>query len=99
MTIHIYESLTAPSKRRFIAQFELLPENQYLVIHGPTAAIASAKAELHLQYRALPANERKEFDLKGQLDALNGGEVLAVEDPEEELAADEQVLDDEDDLL
>lgn len=81
MTVHIYESTTAPAKRRFIAQFELQKDNLYLVIHGPTAEIATAKANLHLQYRALPPNERKEFDLKGQLAALNGGEIEVAETP------------------
>lgn len=91
-------------KRRYLAQFELLPENAYLVIHGPTAGIAEAKARLHLQYRALPPAERKGFDLKGQLEALNSGEEIKIveeaEDPEEELAHDDEAEAlDEDDLL
>lgn len=90
MTIHIYECPTAPAKRRFIAQFELQKDNLYLVIHGPTAEIAEAKANLHLQYRALPPGDRKDFNLKGQLAALNGGEIefmdaSAHEDDEEDL--------------
>ena len=101
--IHVYECLSAPIKRRYLAQCETIPENMYLVIHGPSAEIATAKMNLHLQYRALPPNERKDFDLKGKLEALNSGQDVRVlddaEDPEEELLADEQVLDDEDDLL
>ena len=88
--IHIYECPTAPAKRRFIAQHEMLKDSLYLVIHGPTAEIAEAKANLHLQYRALPSNERKDFDLKGQLAALNSGEIEVVTDNDD---------DDEDDLL
>lgn len=56
------------------------------MIHVPTA---KAKANLHLQYRALPSNERKDFDLKGQLAALSGGEIEVVTD----------VVDDDEDLL
>lgn len=82
--IHIYESATAPAKRRFIAQHELLKDNLFLVIHGPTAEIAEAKANLHLQYRALPPGDRKEFDLKGRLAALNGGEIEVVTDTEDD---------------
>lgn len=88
--IHLYESKTAPAKRRFIAQFEMQKDNLYLVIHGPTAEIAEAKAKLHLQYRALPPTDRKDFDLKNQLAALNGGEI--------EVASD-YVFDDDEDLL
>ncbi len=78
MKLHLYESLTAPPKRRFIAEFELLPEAQYVVIHGPTAEIAEAKANLHLRYRQLPPKERKAFDLQGQLAALNDGRTVEV---------------------
>lgn len=85
MTIHIYESKTALSRRRFIAQFEMLKDNLFLVIHGPTAEIAKAKAELHLQYRALPPNERKAFDLSGQLEALNDGKVEVLDEDEDDL--------------
>ena len=88
--IHLYECPTAPPKRRWIAQHEMLKDRLYLVIHGPTAEIAKAKANLHLQYRALPSNERKDFDLKGQLAALNSGEIefmdaSAREDDDEDL--------------
>ena len=89
--IHLYECPTAPPKRRWIAQHEMLKDRLYLVIHGPTAEIAKAKANLHLQYRALPSNERKDFDLKGQLAALNSGEIEVVTDNDED--------EDEDDLL
>lgn len=78
--IHLYECPTAPPKRRWIAQHEMLKDRLYLVIHGPTAEIAKAKANLHLRYRALPPGDRKEFDLKGQLAALSGGEIEVVTD-------------------
>lgn len=87
MKIHIYESQTAPVPRRFSAHIESIPESIYLVIYGPSAEIAKAKAQLHLAYRELPPDERKAFDLKGQLDALNSGSVEVLTD------------DDEDDLL
>lgn len=79
--IHIYESPTAPPRRRFIAQFEVDANNRYIVIHGPTAEIAVAKANLHIAYQALPPIDRKAFDLKGQLEAMNNG---AIEFPEDD---------------
>lgn len=68
MTLHIYECSTAPQNRRFIAQFDQGKNNLHLVIYGPTAELARAKAQLFIDYRA--TDDRKKFNLKGKLTAL-----------------------------
>ena len=71
MTILLYHCPTAPAKKRWIAQ-SLKTDTTYLTIHGETADIARAKAELMDQYARLDSAERKSFDLKGKLAALGG---------------------------
>jgi hypothetical protein len=68
----LYHCPTAPDSRRWIAQFPRLSDNLYLTVHGPTADIARAKAQLMHEFGQLPPQERKVFDLKGRLAALGG---------------------------
>jgi hypothetical protein len=77
--IHIYESLSAPPPRRFIAQFDQSKLNLFMTIHGPTAAIAEGKARLMLDYAALDPAQKTGFDLKGKLADLNGGDAQSDE--------------------
>lgn len=79
MTILLYHCPTAPAKRRWIAQYPKIEDNLYLTIHGETADIARAKAELMKQFGLLPPQDRKAFDLKGRL-ALLGGEPTEVDE-------------------
>ena len=67
--IDIYESRTAPANKRFIAQFAT-GAFTFLTFHGETAEIASAKAELLQEYKALLPQDRKAFDLKARLASL-----------------------------
>ena len=68
--IHVYESKTAPTHRRFIAQFERIKNCFYITIHAPTAELAIKKANLLAEFQATDPKFRKEFDLKGKLSAL-----------------------------
>ncbi len=74
MTPLLYHCPTAPSNRRWIAQFPRLSDNLYLTVHGPTADIARAKAELLHHFHLLAPQDRKAFDLKGRLALLGGGD-------------------------
>ena len=80
MTILLYHCPTAPDKRRWIAQYPKLSDNLYLTVHGETADIARAKANLMQEYAALDPKDRTGFDLKGRLTALNGGESVDVDE-------------------
>lgn len=68
--IYIYECADAPPKRRFLAQHERVENNLYVTCHGPTEAIARAKMEVMLEYRALDAKDRTGFKLKEKLESL-----------------------------
>lgn len=70
--IHIYESATAPANRRFIAQAERIKGSMFLTIQGSSAEVVTKKAKLMLEYQATDPKDRKAFDLKGKLSALNG---------------------------
>lgn len=78
MTILLYHCPTAPAKRRWIAQSQN-PNLTYITIHGETADIARAKANIMDAYSRLQPADRKAFDLKGKLAELSGA-VSAEED-------------------
>lgn len=79
MTILLYHCPTAPDRRRWIAQYAKLSDNLFITVHGETADIARAKAELMKQFGLVPPQDRKAFDLKGRL-ALLGGEPTEVDE-------------------
>lgn len=79
MNLFLYHCPTAPEKRRWIAQYPKLSDNLYVTVHGETAEIARAKAELMHHFGLLAPQDRKAFDLKGRL-ALLGGEPTEVDE-------------------
>lgn len=79
MTILLYHCPTAPAKRRWIAQSQNT-NLTYITIHGETADIARAKAELMNQFARLDPKEIKAFDLKGKLAAISG--AVSVDEDE-----------------
>lgn len=85
MTLLLYHCPTAPTKRRWIAQFPRLSDNLYLTIRGSTAEIAREKAELMWQFHALDPKEQAGFKLKERLDKINAREVSGPDDDEDEL--------------
>lgn len=74
MTPLLYHCPTAPTNRRWIAQYAKASDNLYVTVQGPTADIARAKLELLWQHDNLAPQDRKAFDLKGRL-ALLGSDA------------------------
>lgn len=73
MTILLYHCPTAPAHRLWIAQFQN-KSDLYVTVHGSSADLARAKAQLLVEYQRLDPKDRKGFDLLGRLAVLNGGE-------------------------
>lgn len=81
--IHVYECSTAPPARRFLAQFDVVKNNRYITISGPSREIAMACAHLHLEFQSIPLLRRKDFNLVGKLAELRGESAVPSFDAED----------------
>ena len=74
MTILLYHCPTAPAHRLWIAQFQN-KSDLYVTVHGSSADLARAKAQLLAEHQRLDPKDRKAFDLRGRLAALGDTDI------------------------
>ncbi len=69
--VYIYFCAEAPPAKQYIAQSENPKDFMYLTFHGETSRKAKAKLLVMLEYSTTPMLERKGFNLKDRLKAVD----------------------------